>query len=68
MYWKTKAHLIKSDPATVVKYFNHRPQQFLTMSLKSEYKPMHEVTDYFYHLKFTMCGSILYTLVCISQR
>ena len=50
--------LVKSDPVTVVHYFDHRFQQFLYQVVKSPHNPIHKVTDYFTRIGFASTGSI----------
>ena len=58
MNWQTKCRLIKNDSSTVVRYFDHRFQQFLNKVVKSPHKPIHQVGDYFTRLEFASRGSI----------
>ena len=50
--------LVKSDPVTVVHYFDHRFQQFLHQVVKSPHNPIHKVIDYFTRIEFASRGSI----------
>ena len=58
MDFQTKARLIRSDPVTVVRYFEHRFHTFFKDVLCSKHKPIGEITDYFWRLEFASRGSI----------
>ena len=55
--WEQKIKLIQKDPVTCSRYFDHRVRQFLNTFLKSEHKPLGNVTDYFYRVEFQQRGS-----------
>ena len=55
--WEEKCVLIKSDPVTCARYFDHRFQSFLMNVLKDESNPVGEILDYFYRVEFQQRGS-----------
>ena len=52
-----KCKLIKSDPVTCARYFDHRVQIFLTTVLQSDSHPIGSIKDYFYRVEFQQRGS-----------
>jgi len=57
MAWQKKSDLIKSDPITCARNFEHMIQLFLRDILKSTMKPIGEVLDFFYRVEFQQRGS-----------
>ena len=57
MTWQKKSDLIKSDPVTCARNFEHMVQLFLRDILKSALKPIGEVIDFFYRVEFQQRGS-----------
>lgn len=55
--WQEKCKLIKSDPVTCTRYFNHRVQVFISDVLKSSLAPLGKILDYFYRVEFQQRGS-----------
>lgn len=55
--WEEKCILIKSDPVTCARYFDHRFQSFLACVLKSKMNPIGQIQDYFYRVEFQQRGS-----------
>lgn len=55
--WEEKCILIKSDPVTCARYFDHRFQSFLACVLKSKMNPICEIQDFFYRVEFQQRGS-----------
>lgn len=49
--------LIKSDPVTRARYFDHRFPSYLAFVLKSEMNPIGEIQYYFYRVEFQQRGS-----------
>lgn len=45
--WEEKCILIKSDPVTCARYFEHRFQTFLVNVMKSKKNPIGEIVDFF---------------------
>ena len=58
MDFETKSRLISGDSATLVRYFDHRFNVFLKDVIFSKYKPIGEITDYFWRKEFAMRGAI----------
>ena len=46
--WAEKCLLIKRDPVTCARYFNHRFQEFLLHVLKDASEPLGKIKDYFF--------------------
>lgn len=57
MTWQKKSDLIKSDPVTCARNFEHMVQLFLRDIIKSQLKPIGEVDDFFYRVEFQQRGS-----------
>lgn len=57
MPWKEKCNLIKSDPITCTRYFDHKVQMFINNVLKSKINPIGKILDYFYRVEFQQRGS-----------
>ena len=55
--WREKCLLIKSDPVTCARYFEHRVQTFIKKVLKHDFKPVGEILNYFYRVEFQQRGS-----------
>lgn len=47
MSWKEKCRLIKSDPVTCTRFFDHKFQMFLKKVLYNELNPIGKVIDFF---------------------
>ena len=57
MTWQKKSDLIKSDPVTCARNFEHMVQLFLRDILKSTLRPIGEIVDFFYRVEFQQRGS-----------
>ena len=57
MTWQKKSDLIKSDPVTCARNFEHMVQLFLRDVIKSKLKPIGDVVDFFYRIEFQQRGS-----------
>ena len=55
--WEQKCRLIKTDPVTCARYFDHRFQRFLFEVLFDKSHPVGEIVDYFYRIEFQQRGS-----------
>lgn len=55
--WEEKFDLIRKDPVTCARYFNHRFQVFLSHVLKGITHPLGKIKDYFYRVEFQQRGS-----------
>ena len=55
--WQEKCILIKSDPVTCTRYFDHRVQIFIRDVLKHKSNPIGEIVDFFYRVEFQQRGS-----------
>ncbi|XP_060571280.1 uncharacterized protein LOC132729522 [Ruditapes philippinarum] len=55
--WQDKCMLIKSDPVTCARFFDHRVQIFIKHVLKHQSQPIGEILDYFYRVEFQQRGS-----------
>jgi len=54
--WQKKSDLIKNDPVTCARDFEHMLQLFLRDILKSALKPIGEVADFFPRVEFHQRG------------
>ena len=57
MTWQNKSELIKKDPVTCARNFEHMVQIFLRDFMKSTLKPVGEILDFFYRVEFQQRGS-----------
>lgn len=57
MNWIDICKLIKSDPVTCSRYFDHRFQVFIRDVLKDRSQPIGEIADFFYRVEFQQRGS-----------
>ena len=57
MNWKTKSHLIQSDPVTCARHFDYMVHKFISTFLKSSCHPIGHITDNFYRVEFQQRGS-----------
>ena len=57
MDWNNKTRLIRSDPVTCARYFDHRVHKFMNTVLKSPCNPLGEIADFFYRVEFQHRGS-----------
>ena len=55
--WEEKCILIKSDPVTCARYFEHRFQTFMINVMKNKLNPIGEIVDFFYRVEFQQRGS-----------
>ena len=55
--WQDKCHLIKSDPVTCARYFDHKFQICVSHVTKHELKPIGELVDFFFRVEFQQRGS-----------
>lgn len=65
MPWKEKCNLIKSDPITCTRYFDHKVQMFINNVLKSKINSIGKIIDYFYRVEFQQRGSPIIR-ICLS--
>lgn len=52
-----KADLLRKDPVTCARHFDHQVQVFKNQVLKSSVSPIGKVLDFFYKVEFQMRGS-----------
>lgn len=57
MTWQKKSELIRKDPVTCARNFEHMFRVFLNTFLKSKEKPISEIQDYFHRVEFQQRGS-----------
>lgn len=57
MTWQQKSNLIKKDPVTCARDFDHMVQIFIRDVLRSDVMPVGDVADYFYGVEFQQRGS-----------
>ncbi|KAJ8049970.1 hypothetical protein HOLleu_02958 [Holothuria leucospilota] len=57
MNWQTRSRLVRSDPVTCVRFFDHRLQVFINDVLKSELHPIGKIIDSFVRIEFQHRGS-----------
>ena len=57
MTWEQKSKLIKSDPVTCARYFDHRFHKFFANVLCHKSNPVGSIEDYFYRIEFQQRGS-----------
>ena len=57
MTWQKKCELIRKDPVTCARNFEHMVQLFIHGFIKSSCHPIGEVTDFFYRVEFQQRGS-----------
>ena len=57
MSWQTKSELIKSDPVTCARHFDHSFQRFMHDFLMSSHHPVGQINDYFFRVEFQQRGS-----------
>ncbi|XP_049319588.1 uncharacterized protein LOC125781000 [Astyanax mexicanus] len=55
--WSERCHLLKSNPVTAARMFDHRFHCFLKDVIMSEAKPIGEITDFFMRVEFQNRGS-----------
>ena len=55
--WTEKSKVLKSNPVTVARMFDHRFHIFLRQVILSSANPIGRVTDYFYRVEFQQRGS-----------
>lgn len=55
--WVEKCLLIKRNPVTCARYFNHRYQEFLLHVSKDASEPLGKIKDYFFRVEFLQRGS-----------
>ena len=58
MTWQKKSDIIKSDPVTCDRNFEHMVQLFLCDVVKSTLKPISEIVDFFYRVEYQQRGSL----------
>ena len=49
--WSERADLIRRDPVTCARYFDHRPKELFKV-LRSEVSPLGKLTDYYLRIEF----------------
>lgn len=57
MRWEHKSQLIKADPVTFARYFDHRFSKFFSDALCNEIHPVGQIQDFFYRIEFQQRGS-----------
>ncbi|XP_071810912.1 uncharacterized protein [Apostichopus japonicus] len=57
MNWQTRSRLVKSDPVSCVRFFDHRLQVFISDVLKSNLHPIGKIVDSFVRIEFQHRGS-----------
>ena len=50
MTWQQKSDLIRKDPVTCFRHFEHMAQLFIKDLLKSNLMPVGEIVDFYYRL------------------
>lgn len=55
--WNEKCQILRSNPVTVARMFDHRFHTFLKYVILSDAKPIGKVIDYFYRIEFQQRGS-----------
>lgn len=55
--WSEKCELIKKDPVTCSRYFQHRFQIFMQKIMKSRVNLLGKIVDYFFRVEFQQRGS-----------
>lgn len=55
--WETRCRLIRSDPVTCARHFQHRVERFYHHILKSSASPLGILNDSFYRIEFQQRGS-----------
>ncbi|XP_076872152.1 uncharacterized protein LOC143522233 [Brachyhypopomus gauderio] len=55
--WSERCALLKSNPVTAARMFDHRFRCFLKDVIMSEAQPIGEIVDYFYRIEFQQRGS-----------
>ena len=55
--WENKNRLIRSDPVTITRYFDHRVKKFFCNFLHSSCQPLGKVNEYFYRIEMQQRGS-----------
>ena len=55
--WQEKCEILKSNPVTAARMFDHRVQNFIRDVLKSNEQPIGKITDFFYRVEFQARGS-----------
>ena len=54
--WSERADLIRRDPVTCARYFDHRSKELFKV-LRSEVSPLGKLTDYYLRIEFQQRGS-----------
>ena len=57
MTWQKKSELIRKDPVTCARNFEHMFRLLLNEFLKSKQMPIGEIQDFFYRVEFQQRGS-----------
>ena len=57
MTWQKKSELIRKDPVTCARNFEHMFRLFLNTFLRSKQMPIGEIEDFFYRVEFQQRGS-----------
>lgn len=55
--WIEKCELIKKDPVTCSRYFDHRFRMFMSQILRGKNHPLGKIVDFFYRVEFQQRGS-----------
>ena len=68
MSWETKSRWLRTNPVTAAKHFHHRLNSFFKEFLKTDAKPIGEITDYVIRIEFQARGSPhAHTLIWIKD-
>jgi hypothetical protein len=57
MSWQEKCRLIRSDPVTCSRYFDHKVHLFINNVLRCKSRPIGNIKDFFYRVEFQQRGS-----------
>lgn len=55
--WAEKCELLRNNPVTSVRLFDHRVHAFINQVILTDAQPFGKVTDYFFRVEFQMRGS-----------
>ena len=66
--WFDKSNLIKKDPVTCARHFNHQVKRLIHDVLMTTVSPIGKVVDHFYKVEFQMRGSPhIHTLLWVES-
>ena len=55
--WDGRCELLRSNPVTAARLFDHRVHEFITTVIKSDLQPIGCVTDFFYRVEYQQRGA-----------